>query len=72
MIRITAIQDTLDDEGGCTLTITGHGSNNATGDLACARASALWHTFLSGYELMAKTYPKQVHFQKIVKKKPVH
>lgn len=72
MIRVTAVQDTLDDEGGSTLIITGHGSSNAAGDLACARASALWHTMLLGFEAMAKKYPRQVHFQKIVKKKPVH
>jgi len=64
VIRVYAVEDTLDQEGGCTLIITGHGD-----DRACARASALWHTMLAGYELMAKTYPRQVSFQLVRKAK---
>lgn len=69
MIRVTAVQDTLDDEGGSTLIITGHGSDNEPGHLACARASTLWHTMLLGFAALAKAYPRQVQFQKIEKKK---
>jgi hypothetical protein len=66
MIRIVAVEDTLDQEGGCTLIITGHGD-----DRSCARASALWYTMLAGYKLMAESYPRQVSFQKIEKKKTI-
>jgi uncharacterized protein YsxB (DUF464 family) len=65
MIRVTAIQDELDSEGGCTLIITGHASEKV-----CAGASALWATMLLGYAAMAKEYPKQISFQKVEKKKP--
>lgn len=64
MIRIVAVEDSLDSEGGCTLIITGHA--NAT---VCAGASALWHTMLAGYALIAKNYPKQLSFQRVTKKK---
>lgn len=66
MIRVTAIEDTLDSEGGLTLVITGHA--NAT---VCAGASALWRTMLAGYALIAKEYPRQLSFQLITKKKKV-
>jgi uncharacterized protein YsxB (DUF464 family) len=64
MIRVYAIQDELDNEGGLTLVITGHGSKKV-----CAGASALWHTMLLGYERMASEYPKEISFESIVKKK---
>jgi uncharacterized protein YsxB (DUF464 family) len=66
VIRVTAIEDTLDSEGGLTLVITGHA--NAT---VCAGASALWRTMLAGYALIAKEYPRQLSFQLITKKKKV-
>lgn len=64
MIRIVALEDSLDNEGGLTLIITGHGSKKV-----CAGASALWHTMLLGYERMASEYPKEISFESIVKKK---
>lgn len=64
MIRVYAIQDTLDNEGGCTLVITGHGSEKV-----CAGASSLWATMLLGYAAMAKEYPRQISFQLVAKKK---
>jgi uncharacterized protein YsxB (DUF464 family) len=68
MIRIYAVEDTFDDEGGSTLIITGHGSDNSEGDLACARISAVWGTILLGFADLAQTYPREVSFQKIEKK----
>jgi uncharacterized protein YsxB (DUF464 family) len=68
MIRIYAVEDTLDDEGCSTLIMTGHGSEDAEGDLACRGASTLWFTMCLGFEDMAKSYPDQVSFQKIEKK----
>jgi uncharacterized protein YsxB (DUF464 family) len=65
VIRVYAVQDELDSEGGCTLIITGHASEKV-----CAGASALWATMLLGYAEMAKLYPKQIAFQKVTKKKP--
>jgi uncharacterized protein YsxB (DUF464 family) len=65
VIRIVALEDSLDNEGGCTLVITGHGSEKV-----CAGASALWATMLLGYAQMAKEYPRQISFQKVEKKKP--
>lgn len=66
MIRVTAIEDTLDSEGGLTLIITGHA--NAT---VCAGASAVWRTILVAYSLIAKEYPRQLSFQLITRKKKV-
>jgi uncharacterized protein YsxB (DUF464 family) len=65
MIRVVAVQDTLDSEGGLTLIITGHA--NAT---VCAGASAIWNTMLAGYAIIAKHYPRQLSYQFIEKKKP--
>ena len=64
MIRVYAIEDTLDDEGGCTLVITGHAN-----PIVCAGASAIWRTMLAGYALIAKEYPRQLSFQLVQKKK---
>lgn len=64
MIRVVAVEDSLDNEGGLTLIITGHANEKV-----CAGASALWHTMLGGYAMMARLYPKQISFQSIVKKK---
>lgn len=66
MIRVYAIEDTLDSEGGLTLIITGHGNEKV-----CAGASALWRTMLAGYALIAKEYPRQLSFQLVAKKKKV-
>jgi uncharacterized protein YsxB (DUF464 family) len=57
MIRVYAIQDTLDDEGGSTLVITGHANAQV-----CAGVSALWRTMLLGFAALAKAYPKQIVF----------
>jgi hypothetical protein len=65
-IRVYAIEDTLDNEGGLTLVITGHGNEKV-----CAGASALWRTMLAGYALIAKEYPRQLSFQLVAKKKKV-
>ena len=65
MIRVYAVQDELDSEGGCTLIITGHGSEKV-----CAGVSALWATMLLGYAQMAREYPNQISFHQVVKKKP--
>lgn len=64
MIRVYAIEDSLDNEGGSTLVITGHANEKV-----CAGVSALWRTMLAGYALMAKTYPRQLSFQLVEKKK---
>jgi uncharacterized protein YsxB (DUF464 family) len=64
VIRVYAIEDTLDDEGGCTLVITGHAN-----PIVCAGASAIWRTMLAGYALIAKEYPRQLSFQLVQKKK---
>jgi len=64
VIRVYAIEDTLDDEGGCTLVITGHAN-----PIVCAGASAIWRTMLAGYALIAKQYPRQLSFQLVQKKK---
>jgi len=64
VIRVYAIEDTLDDEGGCTLVITGHAN-----PIVCAGASAIWRTMLAGYALIAKEYPRQLSFQLVTKKK---
>ena len=64
MIRVYAIEDTLDDEGGCPLVITGHAN-----PIVCAGASAIWRTMLAGYALIAKEYPRQLSFQLVQKKK---
>lgn len=66
MIRVVAVEDTLDSEGGLTLIITGHA--NAT---VCAGASALWRTMLAGYALIAREYPRQLSFQLVTKKRKV-
>jgi uncharacterized protein YsxB (DUF464 family) len=64
VIRVYAIEDTLDDEGGLTLVITGHAN-----PIVCAGASAIWRTMLAGYALIAKEYPRQLSFQLVQKKK---
>ncbi len=64
MIRIYAVQDTIDSEGGCTLIITGHGSEKV-----CAGVSALWATMLLGFAEIAKRYPTQLSFQLVKKEK---
>lgn len=63
-IRVVAIEDTLDSEGGLVLYITGHANEKV-----CAGASALWRTMLAGYALIAKEYPRQLSFQYILKAK---
>jgi uncharacterized protein YsxB (DUF464 family) len=63
VIRVYALEDSLDSEGGLTLIVTGHADEKV-----CAGASALWHTMLAGYAMMAKEYPKQISFQSAVKK----
>lgn len=65
-IRVYAIEDTFDDEGGSTLVITGHAS-----EVVCAGVSAIWRTTLAGLEAVAASYPRQVSFQKIEKKKTI-
>jgi uncharacterized protein YsxB (DUF464 family) len=64
VIRIVAVEDTLDNEGGCTLIITGHAN-----PVVCAGASALWRTVLLGYAAIAKEYPRQLSFQLVKKEK---
>jgi uncharacterized protein YsxB (DUF464 family) len=64
VIRITAVEDTLDDEGGSTLIITGHANEKV-----CAGVSALWATFNAGLAMMAKQYPRQISYQLVSKKK---
>jgi hypothetical protein len=57
MIRVYAIEDTLDDEGGLTLVVTGHASK-----LVCAGMSAIWRTALAGIAEVARNYPGEVTF----------
>jgi len=64
VIRVYVVEDTLDDEGGSTLIITGHD------DVACAGVSAIWHAMVDGYERMAKEHPAHVAFEAVVKKAP--
>lgn len=64
MIRVVAVEDTLDTEGGLTLIITGHANTQV-----CAGASAIWRTMLAGYALLAKHYPKQISYQAVVRAK---
>lgn len=64
MIRVIAIEDSTDNEGGLTLVINGHASEKV-----CAGSSALWHALTDGYKRMALEYPSQVQFQYIEKKK---
>jgi hypothetical protein len=62
VIRVYVVEDTIDDEGGSTLMITGHD------DFACAGVSAIWHAMVDGYERMAKEHPEHVAFEAVVKK----
>ena len=64
MIRVYSVQDTLDNEGGSTLIITGHANEKV-----CAGVSALWATFNAGLAMLAKEYPKQIAYHATVKKK---
>lgn len=61
MIRVVAIEDGLDQEGGLVLYITGHADA-----MVCAGCSAIWHTMLAGFAMIAKRYPKQLSFRSIV------
>jgi uncharacterized protein YsxB (DUF464 family) len=65
VIRIYAITDTLDAEGGSTLAITGHANEKV-----CAGVSALWETVQLGLEKIAKEYPREARFERIVRAKP--
>ena len=44
-----------DKDGNAELSITGHTNNEA-----CAALSALWHSFVSGVERLAKLHPGDV------------
>jgi uncharacterized protein YsxB (DUF464 family) len=65
VIRVVAVRDEFDREGGLVLYVTGHADT-----MVCAGASALWHTMLAGLEMIAKRYPKEMVFQSVVKEKP--
>ena len=65
MIRVYAITDTLDSEGGLTLVVTGHASEKV-----CAAGSMLWATMLMGYEALALRHPREVRFEHVERAKP--
>ena len=64
MIRAYSVEDTLDNEGGWTIILTGHGSENV-----CAGVSAILHAAVDGLERMAKENPRQLTFTRIKKVK---
>jgi uncharacterized protein YsxB (DUF464 family) len=64
VIRIYAIVDTLDTNGGTTIVLTGHANEKV-----CAGVSAVVHTALLGLEAIAKNYPRQASFKKTLAKK---
>jgi uncharacterized protein YsxB (DUF464 family) len=65
LIRVYSVEDSLDDEGGWTVVVTGHGNAET-----CAGVSAILSAAVDGLARIAKEYPRQVRFQRLKVEKP--